>query len=102
MERRRNQREPHSLSGPAPVRRSLTPVDLLALPVLDAPVTNPGITIEVQPAADPWPQVRRLSDRAVAINAGPDARWVIIESQTELRVSFADNLVESDDDDELT
>ena len=73
----------------------------LALPVLEEAVTNPGITIGVADGTQ-WPQVRRLSGRSVALKSGPEARWVIIESATELRVSFADELVEADDDDELT
>lgn len=102
MELRKNQREVRTASVPPPPPRIPTPDQMLALPILEEPITNPGITIEVLPHADEWPQVRRLSDRAVALKPGPDARWVVIESDSELRVSFADNLVESEDDDELT
>jgi tetratricopeptide (TPR) repeat protein len=101
MELRKNLRE----ARPAPVVPSLaraeTPAEMLALPALDEPVTNPGITIEVADATH-WPDVRRLSARAVALKSSPDARWVIVESDTDLRLSFTDELVEADDDDELT
>lgn len=103
MELKKNQREARTLAfSSLPAARIPTPESLLALPVLDEPVTNPGITIEVLPRADEWPQVRRLSARSVALKPGPDARWVIIDSDTELRVSFADNLTESDNDAGLT
>ena len=104
MELRKNVRE----ARPAPVApmpsRTPTPEPtepLLALPALDEPVTNPGITIEVADSAQ-WPQVRRMSPNSVALKSGPEARWVIVESDSVLRLTFTDELVEADDDDELT
>ncbi len=102
MELKKNLREPRSVTAPSLPARISTPDHLLALPVLSEPITNPGVTIEVVPPSDQWPQVRRLSSRAVALKPGPDARWVVIESQTGIRVSFTDTLVESKDDDGLT
>ncbi len=101
LELRKNLREARPAPAAVVVESPETPEERLALPALDEPVTNPGITIEV---TDPhrWPQVRRLSGRGVALKSGPDARWVIVESDSELRISFADELVEADDDDELT
>ena len=103
VELKKNHREARAMTPAVPPpRRIPTPDALLALPILEEPITNPGITIEVLPPADEWPQVRRLSGRAVALRPGPDARWVLIESDTEVRVSFADAVDESKDDDALT
>ena len=104
VELKKNHREVRAMTaapGASPLRIP-TPETMLALPVLEEPITNPGITIEVLPPADEWPVVRRLSGRAVALKPGPDARWVVIESDTEVRVSFADAVQESKDDDALT
>ena len=98
MELKKNQRELRGAPMPTATRRIATPEARLALPVLEEPVTNPGITLEVMAPSDHWPQVRRLSGRAVALKPGPDARWVLIESDTEVRVSFADAVVESEDE----
>ncbi len=102
IELRKNQREARQAPVPTAAPRIPTPDQLLALPVLEEPVTNPGITIEVVTTTDDWPQVRRLSGRAVALKTGPDARWIVLESETEIRVSFADSVVESQDDDPRT
>jgi tetratricopeptide (TPR) repeat protein len=105
MELKKNQRDPRAPFAQLPAQPRIPtpdPDSLLALPVLDDPITDPGITIEVLPRADEWPQVRRISACAVALKPAPDARWVMIESDTELRVTFADSLVESEDDDALT
>lgn len=86
---------------PPPPAKTESSDKLLALPVLEEAITNPGITIEVLPSADEWPQVRRISARAVGLKAGPDARWVVIQAETELKVSFADDLdeVRAEEDD---
>ena len=84
MEMKKSQREARAVVPPAPLQRIATPEHVLVLPVLEEAVTNPGITIEVLPPADEWPQVRRLSVRAVALKAGPEARWVVVESRTEV------------------
>ena len=102
MELKKNQRPGRASPTPSPSPRIPTPDAMLALPVLEEAVTNPGITIEMLQLADEWPQVRRLNARAVALKPGPEARWVVIESETDIRVSFADTLVESERDDELT
>jgi tetratricopeptide (TPR) repeat protein len=104
VELKKNSRDARTVTAAtaAPPRRIRTPDALLALPILDEPVTNPGVTLEVMAPADDWPQVRRLSKRAVALKPGPDARWVVIESETDVRVSFADAVDESKDDDLLT
>lgn len=104
MELKKNHREARATSAmaaappvpPAPV----TEKEMLALPVLEEAITNPGITIEVLPSADEWPQIRRISARAVGLKAAPDARWVVIQSEAELKVSFADDLDEVREKDE--
>jgi hypothetical protein len=95
----RSTRTPASVAS-APTQPLPTPEEMLALPVLDEPVTKPGITIEVV-ALEEWPKVQRISSCSVALKPGPDARWVIIESATELQVSFADALPEPEPDDGL-
>ena len=43
------------------------------------------------PEVDPlYPQIRRLGDTALAIKASAQSRWIVIQSQTPLRVTFAD------------
>lgn len=97
-ELKKNHREARPGSAPSVTARTRTPVSLLALPVLGEPVTNPGITIEVLPGGDEWPQLKRLSAFGVALKAAPEGRWVVIKSKTELRVSFSDDLDELDDE----
>jgi tetratricopeptide (TPR) repeat protein len=95
-ETRRTRARPRPLPA-----RSETPAALLALPVLEEAVTNPGITIEVEPSSLDWPQVRRLSVRSLAIKTSPEAQWMILESADPIRLSFADELPEANDQ-ELT
>lgn len=104
MELKKNHREARSatamaMTAAAPTAPSVPPAreeaePLLALPVLEEAITNPGITIEVLPSADEWPQVRRISARAVGLKAAPDARWVVIQADSEVTVTFADDLDE--------
>jgi tetratricopeptide (TPR) repeat protein len=99
MELRKNVRENRAAAPSVASSRAVTEESMLALPVLEEPVTNPGITIEIADGTQ-WPQVRRLSGRSVALKSGPEARWVIIESATDLRVSFADSLPASGEKDD--
>lgn len=99
VELRKNAREGRSSPVAAVVAppRIPTPDPMLALPVLEEPITNPGITIEVVPPDHDWPQMRRLSARAVALKTSADARWIVLESDTEVRVSFADEVSDGED-----
>ncbi len=100
VELRKNQREGRAAPVAAAVAaapRIPTPDAMLALPILEEPVTNPGITIEVVPPNDDWPQLRRLSARAVALKTNADARWIVLDSDSEVRVSFADDVSEGED-----
>ncbi|MCU0697088.1 MAG: tetratricopeptide repeat protein [Myxococcaceae bacterium] len=49
------------------------------------------LALEVRAGPDDWPQVRRLSARAVAIRAAPGARWVVVSGDL-LEVRFTDEL----------
>lgn len=98
-ELKKNHLQARAPTAPAMPAAIPTPTELLALPVLEEAITNPGITIEVLPSADEWPQVRRISSRSLGLKAGPDARWVVIKSKSELEVTFADELDDGDEGD---
>ncbi|MDX2012370.1 MAG: hypothetical protein SFW67_19395 [Myxococcaceae bacterium] len=55
------------------------------------PDADSGFALEVRAGPDVWPQVRRLSARAVAIRPAPGARWVVISGDL-LEVRFTDEL----------
>jgi tetratricopeptide (TPR) repeat protein len=75
------------------------PQPLLALPALPSSPSEFAASIELEVETAPrsvWPQVRRLSDREIAIKASPDARWIVISSPTPLDVRFEASLAIDD------
>ena len=54
------------------------------------------LEVEVEDAP-PWPQVRRLSDTRIAVQAVEGARWVVLESTAAVSVRFEDTLEIPDD-----
>jgi tetratricopeptide (TPR) repeat protein len=76
------------------------PQPLLALPALPsspsefaASIEAASIELEVETGRRSiWPQVRRLSDREIAIKASADARWIVVSAPTPLDVRFEANL----------
>ena len=43
------------------------------------------------PAIEPlYPLIRRMGERALAIKASPQSRWIVVQSETPLHVKFAD------------
>lgn len=69
---------------------------LLALPALPSSPSEFALQVEVesreQTRTGTWPQVRRISDREVAIKASPDARWIVITAGSPLDVRFESSL----------
>lgn len=76
------------------------PQPLLALPALPsspsefaASVEADTLRLEVETGKrSVWPQVRRLSDREIAIKASADARWIVVSAPSPLDVRFEANL----------
>ena len=76
------------------------PRPLLALPALPSSpsqfastVEEEAIALEVETAKrSVWPQVRRLSDREVAIKAAEGTRWIVISAGGPLEVRFEETL----------
>lgn len=71
------------------------PTPLLALPALPSSPSEFALQVEVEveaKARSAWPQVRRLSDREVAIKSSEQARWIVISSEVPLSVRFEDSL----------
>lgn len=69
------------------------PPPLLALPALPPLPSSPtefALEVEVEDhrANRAWPQVRRLSDREVAIKSSPGARWIVVTANAPLDVRF--------------
>lgn len=52
--------------------------------------------LEIEAAAQ-WPQVRRLSETRIAVQAAEGARWIVLESSSAIAVRFADELEVPDD-----
>lgn len=63
---------------------------------LPAPPPSSPVRFEVEASAQ-WPQVRRLSDQRIAVQAAEGARWVVLESSSAIAVRFADELEVPDD-----
>lgn len=63
---------------------------------LPAPPPSSPVRLEVE-AAVQWPQVRRLSDTRIAVQAAEGARWVVLEASSAITVRFADELEVPDD-----
>lgn len=85
--------EPAQESSPA--LDDLPPEVMQAQPV-SADQPSEELPVEVM-QTESWPQVRRLSDHRLAIRTGPDAKWILVESESPLSVSFADSVDVPDD-----
>jgi hypothetical protein len=59
---------------------------------LPAPAALPADTSAQAPSMPSKPELRRLGPNAVAFRVSPQARWVIIRSESPLELSRADSL----------
>ncbi len=63
---------------------------------LPPPPPSSPVHLEIEAAAQ-WPQVRRLSETRIAVQAAEGARWIVLESSSAIAVRFADELEVPDD-----
>lgn len=84
-------------SSPRPPALASTPSPLVSTAdEVPAPPPSSPVRFEVEAAAQ-WPQVRRLSETRIAVQAAEGARWVVLESSSAIAVRFADELEVPDD-----
>ncbi|MBM4777683.1 MAG: tetratricopeptide repeat protein [Archangiaceae bacterium] len=100
----------HGTSSPAPVPAALPSGGAMSLDgssqlafdatslldTLPRPAPSAPLRFEVEASAQ-WPQVRRLSDLRIAVQAAEGARWVVLEASSPIAVRFADELEIPDD-----
>lgn len=79
-------RESDAASSPTGGAAESSQPDDLPLPPPSAPVR-----FEVESSTQ-WPQVRRLTDTRIAVQAAEGARWVVLEASSAIAVRFADEL----------
>ena len=81
---------PSTPSGSAPTPRPSAPPVSHPPPRPSTP--SRGARPSAPRPASPWPQIRRLNDREVAIKASPDSPWVHVTSGTTLEVRITEVL----------
>jgi tetratricopeptide (TPR) repeat protein len=79
-------------AAPPAARPAAAPAQAAGATRLPAPAALPADTSAQAPSMPARPELRRLGPNAVAFRVSPQARWVIIRSESPLELSRADSL----------